>query len=177
MFHRFYIDTNYKYTVSYMVKGRNLLAQFYNGLQKRQFLKNLKSIHIPGKIRLPLRKIWTKFYIKYGYDHITSIIKVIIICRVVYVTLPKQNQPIIRKNKFDWTPDDIRTEKISNFWNSIWVFFLIQFNAIQLKQAEGKLINQSWENGEKSNFGPDFRPLTQIWPPIFFFVDFICSRY
>ena len=97
MFHRFYIDTNYKYTVSYIVKGRNLLAQFYNGLRKRQFLKNLKSIHIPGKIRLPLRKIWTKFYIKYGYDHITSIIKVITICRVVYVTLPKQNQPIIRK--------------------------------------------------------------------------------
>ena len=47
-------------------------------------------------IMSPLRNIWMKTYIKYGYDHIISIIKLIIICHVVYVSLTDQNQAIIR---------------------------------------------------------------------------------
>lgn len=46
---------------------------------------------------LPFRNIWMKTYIKYGYDHIISIIKLIIISHVVYVSLTDQNQAITRK--------------------------------------------------------------------------------
>ena len=35
-------------------------------------------------------------------------------------------------------------------------------------QFEGKLMNQTWENGQKPSFGPDLAFLAQIWSPNFF---------
>ena len=43
-------------------------------------------------------------------------------------------------------------------------------------QFKGKLIKQTWENGKKANFEPDFGP---FWPnlgPKIFFVGFISTR-
>ena len=36
---------------------------------------------------------------------------------------------------------------------------------------QGKLLNQTWENGKKPSFGTNFGS-TQIWAPNFFFLDF-----
>ena len=43
-------------------------------------------------------------------------------------------------------------------------------------QFKGKLMNQTWENGEKPNFGPDFYLFGSNLTLKFFFVGFLSTK-
>ena len=60
-----------------------------------------------------------------------------------------------------------------------WILPLLNLEIVasyHCMQFQGKLINQTWENGKKPSFVPDFG---LFWPPKIFFVGFtftICQK-
>ena len=73
-----------------------------------------------------------------------------------------------KTSKFNWRPDDIRIEKIILdvlevfaifFWSFQLYYKLDIVPSCNPVQYQGKLMMQTWENGENSNFELNFGPL------------------
>ena len=63
------------------------------------------------------------------------------------------------------------------FFCGFYLYWMLDIVAsYHCMQFQGKLKNQTWENGKKPSFGIDFGPLAQIWSPKIFFMDFTSTR-
>ena len=67
--------------------------------------------------------------------------------------LMKLMEKIIKTSKFDWMPNNIRTEKTISI--PILASKALIWDKIFLEDS-GKLMMQTWENGKNPNFRPNF---------------------
>ena len=58
------------------------------------------------------------------------------------------------------------------FFHRLYLYCMLDIvTSYQCMQFQGKLTNQTWENGKKPSFATDFETYVTNLGPIFFFID------